>query len=316
MSITPETIAWIGLGIIGIPMTMFGLAAIVSSYMMITDNENTDSTQDTDINHNKVLPIIKQVEPSLMKIEAIIPCVGYSELLAWTLPVNKHFFDKLVVVTTPQDSKTQTLCKYWEVECRIVNSNQFNKGAFINEGLKSLAGDDWVLCLDADIVLPPKFSEIVRSIELDKNSLYGIDALSVNDLQKWVDFWMNPKLLHECNTYLHLTIFPIADRLVKSDYGGWLPSGYFLMWNQAQKRALFPTDNDSSVTFARSFRTVDRRMLSELACLHLDFTKNISRDRIMWNNKDSLFAHVNYVTPPSGVIISAANPPSGCRNDK
>ena len=52
-----------------------------------------------------------------MKIEAVIICAHYSDFLAFTLPTNKAFFDKIVVVTDKKDLKTKLLCEFHHITC-------------------------------------------------------------------------------------------------------------------------------------------------------------------------------------------------------
>ena len=46
-----------------------------------------------------------------MKIEAVIVCVDYADLLAETLPHNLPHFDRTLVITSPEDRETQELCR-------------------------------------------------------------------------------------------------------------------------------------------------------------------------------------------------------------
>jgi hypothetical protein len=220
-----------------------------------------------------------------MKLEAVVVCVKFNSWLAWTLPVNRQFFDKLVVVTSTKDTKTQLLCHYWQVPCIPVDITEdfpFNKGRMINEGLKTLDGDGWVLQLDADIMLPPKFRNIMNELDLDQNGLYGADRLMVKDMKEWLDFWLEPELIHECNTYLHLTSFPVGSRIVKLDSGGWLPNGYFHLWHQGTKKLSYPTTKEgASLDFAKGFERKQRHMLAEIAVLHLG--DKVNHADIQWN---------------------------------
>ena len=45
-----------------------------------------------------------------MRLEAIVVCVNYSDFLEHTLPENMKYFDRVVVVTSPEDRATQALC--------------------------------------------------------------------------------------------------------------------------------------------------------------------------------------------------------------
>ena len=78
-----------------------------------------------------------------MKIEAVITCSNYSDFLAHTLPLNRSLFDRLVVVTSPEDRETQRVCEYWHVECLKTDRmethwGRFKKGRGINDGLAKL----------------------------------------------------------------------------------------------------------------------------------------------------------------------------------
>lgn len=93
-------------------------------------------------------------------INAITVCVGYDDFLRLTLPRTLLHVDKLMVVTTASDVRTQELVdKYDRAECFITDAfyrggASFNKGWAMEEGFDALGRDGWILILDADIVLP------------------------------------------------------------------------------------------------------------------------------------------------------------------
>jgi glycosyltransferase involved in cell wall biosynthesis len=214
-----------------------------------------------------------------MKLEAVVICVRYDDFLAWTLPLNKHFFDRLVVVTDTKDERTKKLCEYWHVQCIQTDvfyedGSPFNKGAAINVGLKALDGDAWVLHMDADIVLPPMFRHILEGIKLDPQGLYHADRLMCDSFDKWLNYFMRPVLSNEANTYVHPRPFPLGVRLNKSDFGGWVPLGFFQMWNQGEHNLAYPTRNDdaghSDLRFSQLFSREHRHMLSEFFVIHLE----------------------------------------------
>ena len=52
---------------------------------------------------------------SPMKIECVTTCVGYGDILAHSLPMNKGHFDSMLVITAPEDKQTQKVCDYYRV---------------------------------------------------------------------------------------------------------------------------------------------------------------------------------------------------------
>jgi hypothetical protein len=67
------------------------------------------------------------------KMEAVITCVKNADFLAHTLPLNKPHFDRIVIVTAPEDEDTKRICDYWGVKYHATDSfqarwKQFYKG--------------------------------------------------------------------------------------------------------------------------------------------------------------------------------------------
>lgn len=96
-----------------------------------------------------------------MSIRAVLVCVDYDDLLRQTLPHTLRHVDHVVVVTSPQDVKTQQLvAEYPErVQLHVTsafyeNGAAFNKGKALEEGFDVLGRKGWLLVMDADIVLP------------------------------------------------------------------------------------------------------------------------------------------------------------------
>jgi hypothetical protein len=61
-------------------------------------------------------------------------CDRYHDFLRCTLPQNKFHFDKMVVVTSPEDREAQRVCEFYRVECVPTDAlrsrwKQFCKGA-------------------------------------------------------------------------------------------------------------------------------------------------------------------------------------------
>lgn len=95
---------------------------------------------------------------------AFIVCVEYDDLLAITLPHNRQHFHHVVIVTTPEDKRTQEVCVANDATCLTTRvfyerGATFNKGAALERafefyGIKRRIEDRWVVVLDADILIP------------------------------------------------------------------------------------------------------------------------------------------------------------------
>lgn len=117
-------------------------------------------------------------------LECVTICVNHADILRITIPQNRHLFDNWVIVTSPEDKETQDLCKYYKVNHIVTdkfyeNGDPFNKGKGINEGFKQLKRTDWILHMDADIILPANFRQVCKEDQLQKDAIYGIDRLDV-----------------------------------------------------------------------------------------------------------------------------------------
>ena len=215
-----------------------------------------------------------------MKIEGVIICVDYSDFLSETLSSNRSLFDKLVVVTSLTDQKTKTLCDFYNVEC--VQTDVFykgaapiNKGLGINEGLKKLDKDGWVIHLDADIYLPTLTRNILEMIELDPNKIYGVDRMMCPTYEAWRQFKENPKLTHEGWIYIHPTIFPMGVRVAAYMDHGYFPIGFFQLWHPSTSKVIFYPEGEvaadrSDVVHCKQWSRGQRELIPEIIAIHLD----------------------------------------------
>ena len=126
---------------------------------------------------------------SQMRIEAVIVCVGYGDFLAASLPENLHLFDDLVVVTSPDDEETRAICRKHSVHHVLSHDHRrdgpFNKARMIQRGFDQIGAQDWILHLDADIVLPRKFRKYLDWAHVDERSIYGADRCNLNSWDEW-----------------------------------------------------------------------------------------------------------------------------------
>lgn len=215
-----------------------------------------------------------------MYIEAITVCVNYSDFLAYTLPLNKQHFDHWVIITSKEDRETQQLCKHYNVECLVTDrftedGSPFNKAKGVNEGLLYHSKRDWMLHIDADIVLPPTFRQIVERMTLDVHSIYGVDRLMCPDFSSWMAYIQKPKTIYDNWIYIHLDAFPIAARVADYNGDGYAPIGYFQLWHpQKSKQLLYPEEHGAAdrtdMAFAKRWKRENRHLMAEIVCIHLD----------------------------------------------
>ena len=168
----------------------------------------------------------------LSNITCIITCVNYSDFLKITLPKNKEIINDILVLTSPTDFKTINFCKKQNVnyiatdifyqktpktiwkklidiiccyrcvckspikfKCLKNSRKTFQKSKAINKGIKSSNSNNWILLLDADIIIPNKFNKLDIH-NLDKDTLYGVPRIVYKTQNDWInknnayfDFW-------------------------------------------------------------------------------------------------------------------------------
>jgi GTP:adenosylcobinamide-phosphate guanylyltransferase len=238
------------------------------------------------------------------KLEAVIVCINYSDFLSHTLPTNKSLFDKTVIVTDTQDKETKKVCEKWGVMC--IQTDAFyendlhipNKSKGINEGLKYLDKDGWVVQLDADIWLPPFFRRFIENMELDETCIYGMDRMMINSYKKWYKFQhVDKKIIHEGWTFLRTDNLPVGVRVVHHK-DGWIPIGFFQMWNpkgsgindyaSENKKGYDRTD----VLQAKRWSKIKRRFIPDIICVHLASEKQI-QGRNWSGRKSIIFGQMN-----------------------
>lgn len=213
------------------------------------------------------------------RIEAVIVCAGYSDFLAWSLPLNKLHFDYIVVATAPWDAATRKLCEHHNVHCVVVpelnpKPGVFCKGKAINAGLKVLKKDSWIVHLDADIVVPPRFREIFLRADLDASYIYGCDRLLVKSFDDWYAFTQKPEVQYENNVFVHSRPFKVGVRISSPAYGGYVPIGFFQAWHADSKVFAYPEDHTDAgrgdMLFTTNWPRRRRGFLPEVFVYHLE----------------------------------------------
>ena len=128
-----------------------------------------------------------------MHIDAAIPCVGYDDFLALTLPRNVQLLDSVTVVTEPQDLATIELAAQLGVEVFVTEAwrkqGPLNKAAAINEWISratTYIAEQWLMVMDADLLLfhRPE-AELPR---LDARGLYSVRRRLCQTPQEYASF--------------------------------------------------------------------------------------------------------------------------------
>jgi hypothetical protein len=229
-----------------------------------------------------------------MKLEAVIVCVNYADFLSWSILFNKYLFDNIVVVSDTKDIATHRVCEQYHIKCiktdECHEDGMFNKGKMINVGLSHLTYNDWVVHIDADICLPPHFRTFINNLKLDPDNLYSVDRLMCKSFKEWVRYLSEPSPQFENCIFIHPRPFEMGVRLGNNGYGGWLPIGYFQMWNQGLHRFTYPTEHTGAartdVQFTLKFDRDKRVLIPEIFAIHLE-TKLPENDNMgaNWNGR-------------------------------
>jgi hypothetical protein len=215
-----------------------------------------------------------------MRLECVTVCVNFSDVLAHTLPLNKVHFDDMVVVSDTGDVRTHNLCAHHHI--RVIQTDHFyyqeqafNKGNGINAGVAALSLSDWVLHIDADIVLPPRTREILNVASLDPECIYGIDRMMCPDYEAWMQHIGTPQVMHSDQTYIVPGPWPLGARVAKLQEDGYVPIGFFQLWNAARTGIkTYPNQHGTAgrtdMLFSLQWPRPKRVLLPELMGIHLE----------------------------------------------
>jgi hypothetical protein len=230
-----------------------------------------------------------------LRVEVVTVSVGYADFLAATLAENLPHIDHMVVITSPDDKDTQKVCRKHSIQyimtedhkrhgtpnSEVFGGRMFNKGRLIRRGFDQLSAKDWVLHLDADVVLPRQFRRLLELAHLDPEYIYGADRQDVKGFDRWnrlkstVGPWNN-----HCNETAHWfhPDFRMGSRWVSSIHG-YVPIGFFQLFHGT---ALidggyhvrnYPIHHGnacrSDVQFAVQWDRRQRQVVPELVVLHL-----------------------------------------------
>lgn len=220
-----------------------------------------------------------------MKLQAVTVCVNYADFFEQTGEANRGIFDKFVVVTDCKDTEVTALCERFGYECLKTdafyeNGATFNKYAGINEGLKLIDEDAWVVFIDSDIVLQKDTRRVLECLDLDMHSLYGIDRVNCTSFEAWEKYKAGKGVLME-NWMLTSAGLELGARLVhyyghhgeNGRFEGWRPLGFFQLCHKSTFN-WYPQETNGAdhcdLVFARCWKRRRRHFIPELLAVHLE----------------------------------------------
>jgi GR25 family glycosyltransferase involved in LPS biosynthesis len=132
----------------------------------------------------------KNIKTRIKKLDVVIVSVDYNDYLSLTLEHNSKIFQNITIVTSETDQKCEEICQKWGAKCIKTNEmysdgSKFNKGKAINIGLDSIENPDFILILDADIIVKNRIDLDL----LEEDVLYTSDRKileSINDYNRWI----------------------------------------------------------------------------------------------------------------------------------
>ncbi len=228
-----------------------------------------------------------------MDIDVAIVCVNYADFLNITLKRNIKIIPSIYVLTSGNDEDTikyveQTEAKLVITDAWYRDGAVFNKSLALNEWLdvrETESNNQWVLLLDADILLHEKSMEYIK--DLDPHKLYSAKRRMCYSQLDWVRYKSGKKKWNDFEIEVH--------EVIDGKVWGHRPTanpagmcGYFQMWNPGKSSGskMLPqstTAGGYDADFAMSFEDENRRYIDGLEVIHLgdpytNWKGRVSRD--------------------------------------
>ena len=221
-----------------------------------------------------------------MKIEAVTVCVNYADFLDVTASYNHGLFDRWLIITNAKDTETQHICRKHDLDCLVSeegqNNGDFNKGWLVNRGLNMLSSEGWRLHIDADIILPTRFRQLLKAARPQQDTIYGCDRLMVEGWDNWIKL-KESNYLHGRQYWYHGLNFHNTMKLGARWYDkdmGYVPIGFFQLWHSSAdlrdgvRIKPYPHTHNSAcrtdVQHALQWDRVKRALIPELVVVHLE----------------------------------------------
>ena len=160
-----------------------------------------------------------------MKIEAVTVCIDFADKLK-KIVVNNHKLDNWVIATHESDKETIKVCENNDINYilseRVFDNAQFAKGRAINDALKVLDKNDWLLHIDADQLLPFNFREVCENECKDKSKMYKCDRVTTHG--KTMEYGHRSSARIEMSSNRKMKFRPSRNKI---------PIGFFQLWHSS-----------------------------------------------------------------------------------
>jgi hypothetical protein len=239
-------------------------------------------------------------------------CVNYSDFLAATYPHNRKYFDRFIVVTSPDDIKTHAYCEANGIKLILSNAykkdgSTFNRAAMLNVAIDYIQevmwSNDWAVSIDVDVIID--IVDDSHAIVSDKwvgkkNPFIATWADEITATQPgyftetYLSYKRNKGKIYGCPRKMITEPHPDGiDHYRKPDVGEWFDYpynlsaylGYFQMFHTstgARNDESYKTVDNSDTAFVdRNFGINNCRVLSDVVCYHL------GANGVNWNGRVS-----------------------------
>lgn len=233
----------------------------------------------------------------MLDYSVVTVCVKYDDFLFWSIVLNKHHLRNWLIVTNELDYKTILLCEYHNIDYITTNSffennARFNKFAGVNEALKHI-NTDWVLFLDADIIIPQNINRVLDNLKLKEDEIYGTDRLNLTGPDELLKYLKDRNNIVKDNWLVDFSDYSVGARICQfyggeednGEFKGWTPLGFFQLANKKYFKE-YPQKEDSAdhcdLVFAKKYEREKRILIPELLCAHIDSEESWGAN---WNGR-------------------------------
>ena len=118
--------------------------------------------------------------------------------------------------------------------------------------------------------------ELLSSVvALDPDCIHGIDRMMCPSFEAWIEYIQQPVQMHTAQTFVIPEPFKMGARVARLNKDGWLPIGFFQLWNAGRTGIKdYPVEHGSAgrtdMLQAMRWERGKRVLIPELIGIHLE----------------------------------------------